>query len=248
MTRSDAESAARLAGREAIGFARFLHRVGRLKATPRTGWLDRGIPAVEAESVADHSFRTAVLAWLAATLAPGLDASRVLQLAVLHDLAEAVTGDMPPYDPEEIPPGEDPAAQRAFLDRLHVRSDARRNAKRAAEAAARADLLADLPSTLAKPLAALWAELEEGASPEARFVKQADKLETYLQSREYQAVGPERPVASFAAEVAAVITEPVLIALRDAIGGLEVGSDSANGPHPGPQGRGEGRLLATRRR
>ena len=33
------------------GLARFLHRAGRLKGVPRTGWLDRGVPPEEAESV-----------------------------------------------------------------------------------------------------------------------------------------------------------------------------------------------------
>jgi hypothetical protein len=44
---------------------------------------------VETESVADHSFRVAVMAWLLA--GDGLDRDRVLKLALLHDLAEAAT-------------------------------------------------------------------------------------------------------------------------------------------------------------
>ncbi|MER3439541.1 MAG: HAD family hydrolase, partial [Chloroflexota bacterium] len=38
------------------GLARFLHRAGALKFVPRTGWLHRGVPAAEVESVADHSW------------------------------------------------------------------------------------------------------------------------------------------------------------------------------------------------
>src|SRR5262245_57028480 len=95
----------------AVGLARFLHRAGRLKATPRTGWIDRGVPVGEAESVADHSFRVALLAWLAAHLAaaddPALDVDRVLALALIHDLAEALTGDLTPYDPAAIPAATD---------------------------------------------------------------------------------------------------------------------------------------------
>ena len=64
-----------------------------------------------------------------------------------------------------------------------------------------------------------------GESAEAHFVKQADKVETYLQSREYAAAGPDRSVASFAAEVASVITAPGLVALRDAIAKLDVDGD-----------------------
>lgn len=211
------------------GLARFLHRAGELKGTKRTGWLDRGIPPAQTESVADHTWRTALLAWLAAALDPGLDADRVLKLAMIHDLAEAITGDHPPYDPTLIPDAVDPDARRAFLDRRHVRDGDRDVAKRTAEAEAMASLLADLPPALAMPLAALWRELEEGISREARFVKQADKLETYLQSREYAANAPERPMASFAAEVAAVITDATLAGLRDAIAALRGGETERRG-------------------
>ncbi len=203
------------------GLARFLHRVGRLKALPRTGWLHRGVPPGDAESVADHSFRTALLAWLAAAAEPALDRERVLKLALTHDLAEALAGDPTPYDPAGLPASTDVAARRAFLNRRLVRSDARRAAKQAAEAAAMETLAADLPPPLAAELATLWAELDEGTTPEARFVKQADKLETYFQSREYLATDPDRPMESFAAEVAEIITAPALAALRDGISVLE---------------------------
>jgi putative hydrolase of HD superfamily len=205
-----------VADQAAKGLARFLHRAGRLKRVPRTGWLDRGIPAAETESVADHTFRTALLAWLAAADAPGLDRDRVLKLALLHDLAEAVTGDLPPYDPATLA-DVDAAERAARLNRRLIRSEARAAAKRAAEAAAMSDLHLDLPPAMAAELHALWRELEERMSPEARFVKQADKLETYLQSREYLAGDPARPMVSFAAEVAEVIDAAPLVRLRDAV-------------------------------
>ena len=220
------------------GFARFLHRIGRLKALPRTGWLHRGVPLGEAESVADHSFRTTLLAWLAASADPGLDRERVLKLALIHDLAEALAGDPTPYDPASLPADVDLDARRTFLNRRQVRSDARRAAKQAAEAAAMVTLVSDLPPLLAAELAALWAELEAGATAEARFVKQADKLEAYLQSREYAAGGREHPVDSFAAEVAEVISEPPLIALRDAIAALEAAEElAAPGQNPADPGQ-----------
>jgi putative hydrolase of HD superfamily len=208
----------------AHGLARFLHRVGQLKHVPRTGWLDRGVPAAATESVADHTFRLALLAWLAAADEPRLDRERVLKLALLHDLAEAVTGDLPPYDPAALVDADD-AHRAALLNQRLIRGGARATAKRAAEAAAMADLLADLPTALAGELGSLWRELEEGTSPEARFVKQADKLETYLQSREYLADDPTRPMASFAAEVAEVIDAAPLVHLRDAVARLAIESN-----------------------
>ena len=203
---------------EAAGIARFFHRIGALKLVRRTGWLDRGVPPEVTESVADHSFRMALLAWLAALGgSTGLNADRVLKLALVHDLPEALTGDEPPYAAEAVPAEDGSGVRHAFLQRAHVRSPERTAAKRAAEAAAMTDLLSDLPPALASALRSLWSEYQAQASPEARFVKQADRLETYLQAQEYLAEDSERPMASFAAEVTELIAEPDLRRLRDAI-------------------------------
>lgn len=201
----------------AKGVVRFLSQALRLKSTPRTGWLDRGVPASDTESVADHSFQTALLAWLAAAADPTLDRDRILKLAIVHDLPEAVTGDVPPYDQHGVPDsGADRAAWRAYLDRRHIRSAESKRAKRAAESDAMQEMLADLQGNARVELAALWHELNEGLTIEARFVKQADKLEAYLQSLAYQQDDAGRPMASFAKEVDDVVTHPALVSIRDA--------------------------------
>ena len=67
--------------------------VAKLKSVPRTGWLDRGIEPLQVESVADHSFGMALLAWACALQrraeGAAIDPERVLKLAIMHDLAEA---------------------------------------------------------------------------------------------------------------------------------------------------------------
>jgi putative hydrolase of HD superfamily len=199
---------------DARGLLRFVQIAGRLKSTVRTGWVDRGVPREAAESVADHTFCVALLAWLASA-GTGLDRDRVLILALLHDLAESITGDLTPYDPADAP-AVDQVARNAFLNQRHVPADDRVAHKRAAESAAIAEMCRDLPESQQGELLDLWRELEEKSTPEARFVKQADKLETYLQSLEYAKLQPELPVASFAAEVASVIDLPELVAIRDA--------------------------------
>jgi putative hydrolase of HD superfamily len=195
--------------------ARFVHRTGRLKATPRAGWLHRGVDPGEVESVADHSFRVALLAWLASAETAGLDRDRAIRLALLHDLAETVVGDLTPYDPDALaalPPGE----RRAALNQRQIASPERRRTKRNAENAAIASLTTGLSPDLQSEIAALWAELQERSTPEARFVKELDILETWLQSREYLAVDSELPMQSFDAEAAEAIKTPFLQALRDA--------------------------------
>jgi putative hydrolases of HD superfamily len=192
----------------------------QLKSVPRTGWLDRGVPPIQVESVADHSLGVALLAWVCALerRAEGvaIDPERVLMLAMLHDLAEAETGDLPPYDPATIPDEHEPAARRAFLETRHRRDPDRDAAKRAGEDAAVQKLLDTLPGGTRATLADVWADLRQGTSREARFVKQVDRLETFLQSRRYLRNDPTFPMASFHQEVFESIDDPLLTEIRDA--------------------------------
>src|SRR5437868_15393470 len=77
------------------GLGELADAAGKLKEVRRKGWVDRGVP--DAESVADHSYRVAVLAWAVARQR-GLDASRALLIGLVHDLAEAEVGDETPFD------------------------------------------------------------------------------------------------------------------------------------------------------
>jgi putative hydrolase of HD superfamily len=175
--------------------------IGRLKDVPRTGWLDRGIAPEETESVADHSFGVATLAWL---LAPEeLDRARVVELALLHDLAESAVGDATPYDRETLQTL-DPDTRRNWLNQRHFRTDEQRAAKQASETDAIASLAATLPEDRREQMLSRWYELSERLTPEAKFVKEMDILETWLQSRRYAERHPEAPMDSFELEARSV--------------------------------------------
>ena len=172
--------------------------IGRLKEVPRTGWLDRGIPREETESVADHSFGVALLAWL---LAPEeLDRLRVVELALIHDLAESIVGDVTPYDRETLQ-HLDPDTRRNWLNQRHVRSEERSAEKHAAEDGAIESLAAEIGGECAERLRLRWSELRERQTQEARFVKEMDVLETWLQSRRYLERYSDAPMESFELEV-----------------------------------------------
>lgn len=187
-----------------------------LKRTRRTGWMDRGIPPPEVESVADHTLMTALIAWILASEDRTLDASRVLKLAIIHDMAEALVGDRPPYEPHEIPSPDNPEALRAFFSVRHLRSPENAAAKRRDEAAAAVQLMDLMPGILSVEIEALWEEYEAQRTLEARFVKEVDRLEAFLQSRSYLARHPDVPVWGFADMAAKEITHPLLAAVRDA--------------------------------
>jgi putative hydrolase of HD superfamily len=135
------------------GLRAFLRAAGALKDTPRTAWTAAG----RRESAAEHSWRVALLALALKRDAPGLDLGRALAMAAIHDLGEAVSGDV---------------------------SAATRPDKALKSARERADLtalLAPAPEGLRTEILGLWEEYEAGESPEARLVRAADKLETVMQ-------------------------------------------------------------------
>lgn len=221
-TPDENENRASLSGWGAV--AQTLTTLGRLKRLRRTGWLDRGVPVELAESVADHTFRVALLSWMVAIERRGdseaaVDPSRVLLIALAHDLPEAIAGDPTPYGRSAVPPSSDPPARRAFLQRRQERDPGLAVEKRRAETLAMESLLAELPVSIAEQLRGAWREYEEQSTPDARLVKQADRLETFLQSREYLAEDPALPMASFALQVADPTTLPdsAMRELRDAI-------------------------------
>ena len=142
----------------------------RLKRLDRTGWVLRGL-APGAESVAAHSYGVAVAAMLLADKARArgveLDAERVLRLALLHDLAEARTGDMP----------------RTMAEYYGA------EARRRAEGLAFADAVRGLGEPLRGEYERLHEDYEARASVEARLVKAADIVDLLAQALTFERAG-----------------------------------------------------------
>lgn len=142
----------------------------------------RGIP--QPESIADHSFRVALFALVASsssssssssstsatsTTTKPLDASRAIKIALVHDLAEAIVGDIAPGD--NVPKEE--------------------KARREAEAMAEMRRMLEnggsgCETTIGAEVESLFEEYEKRESPEAKLVKDCDKLEMLLQAVEYE--------------------------------------------------------------
>jgi putative hydrolase of HD superfamily len=142
------------------GAATFLFEMGHLKNLPRSGWLLLGIP--EPESVAEHSFRVAVVGLMLAAL-EGADVGRTAALCLLHDAHETRIGDVP------------------SVGRAYVTT--------AAPEAVTAHQTSAMPDAAAKVFQELVAEYEATETLESRLAHDADKIETLLQAAEYQAQG-----------------------------------------------------------
>ncbi len=141
---------------EAVARLAVLERAEALKDVFRSGFTGEG----RRESTAAHTWRLCLWVVLFEDQCDGLDIARLLKLAVLHDLGEAVSGDIP--------------ATEQVAD------------KSAEERADFASLLEGLLPAQADGLLALWDEYENAASPEARLIKGLDKLETILQHTQGQ--------------------------------------------------------------
>ena len=131
----------------------FLREAERLKDTARSGHTTEG----RRESVAEHSWRLALLAITFADLLPGIDLLRLLKICILHDLGEAIGGDIPA-------PAQSASTRKSMKERRYFQS-----------------LICDLPNHLQPEFLSLWDEYENAVSIEGQFAKALDKIETILQ-------------------------------------------------------------------
>ncbi|XP_020204911.1 HD domain-containing protein 2 isoform X1 [Cajanus cajan] len=138
----------------------FLTLCHRLKTTKRKGWVNHGIKG--AESIADHMYRMALMALIAGDV-PGLNRERCIKIALVHDIAEAIVGDITPSD--GVPKAEKSRREQEALNKM-------------------CELLGG--GMRAEEIKELWAEYENNCSLEANLVKDFDKVEMILQALEYE--------------------------------------------------------------
>ncbi len=144
-----------------------------LKDEQRNGWLLRRVS--RPESVADHCWGTALLCLLFAEKA-GVNACRAVSMAIVHDLAEAVTGDVPTRvaamdDPEVI------------------------EAKRRRERDGMKALLSDAGAHPESQVRELWEEYEENETETAHFVRDMNLIDMCAQAHRYEESGRYDPSA-----------------------------------------------------
>lgn len=144
------------------GIAKFAYEMGLLKRLPRTGWLVAGVR--DPESVAEHTFRVAIVGMILAYL-EGADPAKTALLCLLHDTQETRIGDVP-------------AVGKAYVNT-------------ASNQVVTKDQVAGFPTAIGEAITALVGEYEARGTPEARLARDADKLECLLQAREYAAAGNE---------------------------------------------------------
>lgn len=178
----------------------FARICGALKTIKRTGWVNNEIALPE--SVADHMYRMSMLAFMIQD--PNINKDRLIKICLVHDLAEAIVGDITPFDVNIN------ATQKQELEIEGVRMIVK------AIVGDDADLSSGANNALAKEIVDLWCEYEGVAATvvltpaasagaesagdaavstgdkkytaESSLAHQLDKLEMIIQADEYERV------------------------------------------------------------
>ncbi len=140
---------------------------GLLKKVKRAGWVKKAGITQDCESVADHSYRMAVVA-MRLGLEQDLDAAKLVRMCLIHDLAESLVGDKMPEEKKSF------KAHREEEDKVIRR------------------MLENLPRKSGSVLLKDWQELLVSKTKEARLAWQIDKLEMTLQAEDYIRMGYDR--------------------------------------------------------
>lgn len=191
----------------------FLLKLGRLKTISRRGWVLRGVK--NPESVADHSFRLAMMAWFLGGQ-KNLDVLRAIKIALVHDICEIYAGDATPYD--NFLGLEAKKLEKIF--KKWPRFSRTEKAERALEKHKREfdslkKLITKVPSRIKGEIVALWLDYERGLSKEARFIRQLDKMENLFQAVEYKSRDRKFPLKPWYIEAREKIDDVFLVELMN---------------------------------
>lgn len=137
--------------------ANFFFEIGMLKKTPRSGFQFLGSGA---ESVAEHSYRTAMVGYALARMTPEADTPKVVLMCLFHDVPEARIGDL------------------NYVNKKYLQAD---------EEKAVRDLAETIP--FGEEYQATLAEFNDPQSTEAMLAHDADQLEMILSLKEYRDLG-----------------------------------------------------------
>ncbi|KAH7064039.1 HD domain-containing protein [Paraphoma chrysanthemicola] len=144
----------------------FFHLLERLKTTKRAGWRRFGIN--DCESISDHMYRMSILTMMApSSLTSTLDLAKCTRMALIHDMAESLVGDITPVDP--VSKEEKSRRESETMDYICT------------------NLLGKFNGGLnGKQVRAIWQEYEDSVTRESLFVHDIDKIELLLQMVEYE--------------------------------------------------------------
>ncbi|CAH1107651.1 unnamed protein product [Psylliodes chrysocephalus] len=138
---------------------KFLDLVNRLKHSSRRGWEFSEIK--NHEQIAGHMYAMGIMTFLLGNDSK-LDRFKCLQLALVHDLAECIVGDITPHD-------------NITVDKKHAMEDE-----------AMKELTSLVGSEIGSLIYNLYKEYEAKETPEAKFVKDLDRFDMLFTAAHYE--------------------------------------------------------------
>jgi putative hydrolase of HD superfamily len=143
----------------------FFKVIGSLKAIKRSGWISQ-VDIKDPETVADHSFRCAIIAMCIAELVD-VKMETLVQMLLLHDLQESITGDFDSFKKQELGASAVKKLEKSAINKI----------------------FSLLPSEIKEKFSLLWNEFETQKTREAILANDIDKLEMAMQALEYEQEG-----------------------------------------------------------
>ena len=163
---------------------KFSKYVVKLKTVQRQGWKTK-LNLHHPESVADHSYSMAFIGVLISD-SKNLDTLRIVKMILIHDLAEALTGDFLP-------------------------GSITKSRKQRLEDQAMKKILKNLPKRPRNEFYEIWQEYTNKSTLESKLVHQIDKLEMAIQASEYADSGiPRKNIMTFLNSAKQSIKDPEL--------------------------------------
>ena len=135
-------------------YIEFLNVIEKLKCNTRHSWTSSG----RQESVAEHSWRLAVMAMLCADEYPDLDINKVIKMCLIHDFGEAITGDIPAF----LKSQNDEAEEELAIEKISSL----------------------LPINIRDEIKCLFSEMKEMRTDEAKLYKALDNIEALISHNE----------------------------------------------------------------
>ncbi|KAL8284224.1 hypothetical protein RQP46_004973 [Phenoliferia psychrophenolica] len=175
------------AGSSALNMLEFFHTIEKLKTEKRTGWVNHGVD--KPESIADHMYRMAMMAMVLPPDA-GVDISKVMMLALVHDMAEADVGDITPEHVSGVTKEDKLALEEKAMERIGG--------------------LLGHPSIPSLRIRSLWEEYEARETPESKVCKDLDLFELCVQAVEYENSQKIRTLQEFFATTVSRILHPTI--------------------------------------
>ncbi len=189
----------------------FLIEANKLKEMPRTGWVLMQVK--NPESIACHTFRLAVTAWLMSEKA-GLNVERAIKIALFHDLGEVYTGDVTPFGYYQGLSRKKKKDEKLLMKWVRLsrnEKEKRAKVKFKREKKSFLKLTGSLEAKLKNEIYSHWYDNEKRISKEAKFVRQLDKIEMLLQSIEYFGSDKNTGGTSWWEGTEEVVEDPLLL-------------------------------------